>query len=555
MANIKYLTEKGAVVTINTNKQIASGGEGAIYIHPNNKDKVIKIYHKSRTTDFGKSLKSLSVLDGKFFVKPEEILYDNNNQVAGFIMRYIDLNKFFVLKKLTAKSFCQQNNFDRKFKFKVQENLKKAVENAHSHNIVIGDLNPFNIFFNTLGEVVLVDVDSYATPTKPHNGVLLEDIRDFMLFPKINHQTDAFAFDVLTYWMFCYVHPYRGNCPRYKTLEERIVDKASILSGMPDIGIPNVHEPFNNPDILNQFIEVFQNGKRFLVNLNASVAVPVNIPPYQPLNLSSNELYIRLIEDNVIYVNASENLLIVKKQNDEFKTYNLTNYGTYNIIKNFVGCKDVFVGNKNIVELRDKKLFYNNIEIKNIVLPDYINYLVHNETIFILDVDGERYYQLSIDNILNNQIQAEIKPIFSPSIQITDTIIQNIGGSSWLFIPNKNNYIMVKTNLNVKNAYVRKNIACIEHIENNKVKYDLFKLEGSKLDFITNLTDFSYFDVKGDFIFVPKDNKIDLISILRKQVIVQMDCPVCKCDSKLFQTNSGMILYTDNKVYHINKKQ
>ena len=124
MANTKYLTENGKVVTINTNKQIASGGEGAIYIHPDNKSKVVKIYHNSRTTDFGKSLKSLNALDGKFFVKPEEILYDNKNQVAGFVMRYIDLNKFFVLKKLTAKSFCLQNGFDRKFKFGVFTSFK-----------------------------------------------------------------------------------------------------------------------------------------------------------------------------------------------------------------------------------------------------------------------------------------------------------------------------------------------------------------------------------------------------------------------------------------------
>ena len=96
---------------------------------------------------------------------------------------------------------------------------------------------------------------------------------------------------------------------------------------------------------------------------------------------------------------------------------------------------------------------------------------------------------------------------------------------------------------------------CIEHVENNKIKYGLYNIEGTKLDFICDLNDFAYFDVKGDYIFVPQDGKINLISILRKEIIMTIDCPVSKADSKLYQTNGGMIIFTtSNKTYFINKK-
>lgn len=555
-----YLSENGEIVTIDTSKQIASGGEGVIYIHPKNKAKAIKIYHNSRPSKFAIEFQSLKQLDDVYYVKPETVLFDKNNQVAGFIMRYIDLNKYIVFKKLTAKTFCLQNGFDRQFKYKIYQNLKRAVENAHSKGIVIGDLNPYNIFFDKFANIVLVDVDSYATKTKPHNGVLLEDIRDYILHPKINKETDAYAFDVLISWIFTYVHPFRGTLSGYKNLEERVVKKVSIFGNIPNLIIPNCYEPFQNQQTINQLVEIFQNGKRFFLDLDNNVQSLRQV--YQPLNMNSNELYIRLLETNVSQILVSEKLGAFKTSNG-YKIYNLANYGVYNqtniIDMNNIDMNNIdnlFIGNNNVLILKEKNLYHNQTKIANIEFPESCKFIVQNNTIFVLDVENDKYYQYDIDSLMGGKLVTQINTIFSPSVQINDAIIQSIGNLSYLFIPNKAIYSMVKIDIpNVKNAYIRKNVVCLEHIKSNKTEFSFFEIKGTRLEYIIDTSDFSYFDVKGDFIFVPKDKKIDLISILRKSVVVTMDCPVSKNDSVLFQTNSGIILHTDNNVYHINKKQ
>jgi hypothetical protein len=56
-------------------------------------------------------------------------------------------------------------------------------------------------------------------------------------------------------------------------------------------------------------------------------------------------------------------------------------------------------------------------------------------------------------------------------------------------------------------------------------------------------------------LFIPQTNKIELIFIPRKELVMTIDCPICKPDSKVFQTNAGMIILDNNKIYFVNKKK
>lgn len=69
-----------------------------------------------------------------------------------------------------------------------------------------------------------------TTPHKPHNGVLLDDIRDWIQHPKINKTTDLYSYDVLVFWMLTFLHPFRGEYPICKTLEERVCKKPDWLN-------------------------------------------------------------------------------------------------------------------------------------------------------------------------------------------------------------------------------------------------------------------------------------------------------------------------------------
>lgn len=550
---MKYNYKNGESIILDAKNKFAAGGEGSIFLHPKKKNKCVKIYHNVKSKTLAPVYSDLSKLDSKWFVKPEELLYTDKGDLAGFEMQYVDLNKWFIFKKLTTKSFCDQQGIGRKFKFIVYENMKKAILDAHSKNIVVGDLNPYNIFVNDKGEVLFVDVDSYATKDKPHSGVLLEDIRDYTLHPHINQKTDVFAFDVLIWWMFTYVHPYRGNTKLYKNLEERIVKKASILGAIPDLILPPVYEKFTNQDILKQFFEIFQNGMRFIIDLSGNNIVVHNVPAFQPLNLSSKDLYIRVLDQNVKQVFCSGKLLGLRMQDDSFKIYNVGNYGVFNQ-KDHFSAENIFIGDENYLKMNNGALSSQNGPIKNIILPLNYKSIVINNTLFVIDEDNNMGMKIAIDSIINGQISNIGMPIFSPSIQIGDSIVQFIGDSNWFLIPSGTNHNTVKTNLNIKNAYYRGGIFCIEHLDNNKIKYSLYKCVGTQLEHIYDLSEFCYFDVKGEYVYVPQDNKIDLISILRKEVIMTIDCGVCTNYSRIFHTNSGMLIHTDDKIYLVNKK-
>ena len=66
-------------------REIAAGGEGKVYEHPSDKNKVIKVYHQARSSSFMlhlQQLAKLSLADG--FVTPGEIYVDKSGQVLGF---------------------------------------------------------------------------------------------------------------------------------------------------------------------------------------------------------------------------------------------------------------------------------------------------------------------------------------------------------------------------------------------------------------------------------------------------------------------------------------
>lgn len=554
---MNYFYEDGTAIALNPTKKFASGGEGSIFMHPKNKQKCLKIYHTPKPHNAVDSYKQLGALNSTYFIKPEKMLFTPKGELAGFEMQYIDVNQFFILKKLMTKSFCDQNNFDRTFKFTVYRNLKKAIEDAHSKNIVIGDLNPYNILFDKLGNIYFVDVDSFATKHKPHSGVLLEDIRDWILHPHINHQTDAFAFDVLVYWMFTYLHPYRGTTKMYKNLEERVIKDASVLHPhkIPDLITPPVYEKFTNTDIVHQFEEIFQNRKRFLVDLSNATVIPQNVPAFQPINLNSSDLFIRLISDDVVWADATLGLLAIKLKSGAYKVYNVNNYGVCSELDSFTA-DDVYLGNTNFLKKRQNILYFGNSPLTNVNLPSNAFSIGTNNTLFVLDQESNYAWKFAIDNIINNNIQADKMEMYAPSVQIVDGgILCFIGDSYWLFLPNKTLHNTIKTQLKIKNAYYKNGFYCLETVDKGKVTYGIYKINNNTLDFIYGLNEFSYFDVKGDYLFIPQSQKIDLVFIPRKELVMTIDCPVCKSDSKLFQTNSGMIVMDNNKIYFINKKK
>lgn len=534
-------------------KAFASGGEGWVCEHPQDKSQVIKIYHKERDLKLEQSLLELQKLPVEF-IKPNEIFYTQTGSIAGFSMKYIEMSKYVILKKIFNNTFCLQNGFDKKVKFKIYQNLKKAVEQAHCAGIIIGDLNPYNILVNNQGEVVMIDVDSFGTKSKPHNGVLLEDIRDWLYHPKVDENSDKYAFDVLTFWMFTFLHPFRGDYPQHKTLEERVCKKSSVLSSLP-ITIPKCYQPFQNKEIIEQFFEVFQNGKRFLVDLSGQPQILQIQTVSQPDLIDSNSLYIRKVADGIVKVKISNNHLAYLK-GGIWNILSIKDFGMYNQLYTISDAENVFVGNENVVYLKNNYLFNKGNQIKNVSNTHGLNIFSDNNSIFSTSDVLNKYEVHSIDDILNDSILSHQSEIYVKSLQYGDGAFwQQIGNNKWLIDCNKNQFNLIKTKFNIKNAYKRNGYVLIEHVDNNKTRYTICKINGLNLEVGCDIPEWRYFDVKQGFIFIPEDGKINLINPVNNWKIVStIECPISSFDSKIFHTNAGMIIQNGDSVYLVNKK-
>lgn len=548
---MKFNDGAGGIIYLNQNDSVASGGEGKIFIHPNNKNHAIKIYHDPKPHSFKAKFNELAPLSANNFVKPLSPLYNKNNGVAGFIMSYIDTSKYFVFKKLTSKTFCIQNKLDRKFKYKVYQNIKTALQNASNNNIIIGDLNPYNIFIDKNANVMFVDVDSYGTKSFPHNGVILDDVRDFVLDPHINEKTDCYAFNVLIFWMFTYVHPYRGMLAGYNSLKERAINCVSVLKKRTGLKLNNVYEEFTNPVIIEQFIEVFENKKRFIVDLAATQTTIAPQLNYIPPALNNKDVYIQMISQNILNIKCSKNLMSLKKDG-YFEIFNLSNYGKASLKWN-KHVDEAFIGQQNFLLLQDGKLIFNNNTIKNVtiennnkIFSDYYGIMVFNE--------NNTCIKINPDAIINNNADFDIMNCFYPSVNVEDAVLQQIGDKTFLLILNGTSHRTIPLEKNIKNAYYRHNVVLVEYIENNNVKYSLYSTKEYKIKHITDLDDFSYFGVNDDLIFIPGEEVIKVFSISSNKEILNIECKQCKSHSKIFYTNAGIVLYTDGNVYLLNKK-
>jgi hypothetical protein len=265
------------------------------------------------------------------------------------------------------------------------------------------------------------------------------------------------------------------------------------------------------------------------------------------------DLAIRSIEKNIEEVRCTSNLLAYRK-NGTWTILNVANYGAYSKVATVDG--GVYLGNKNFIYLQSGKMWHNGIELKNVQIPLGASIFSDNGSVFVCDVHDNYQLTLSIDSIMSGQILMDRKPIYGKSLTFGDSVIQNIGTDKWLLSFNGNMFNLIKSGLHLKNAYVRNGYGLFEHIRNNKVGYTLGKLNGLKIEFGSDLSDFRYFDVKGGFLFIPADGKIDMINPVNNwKIVSSIDCHVCTEQSKIFHVGAGMVVQSGDELWLVNRKQ
>jgi serine/threonine protein kinase len=547
-------TSKGKEIDISKGKEIAAGGEGRILEHPMVKNRVIKIYHSPRPASFARHLEALSGLDESIFVKPKEIYFNGRGQVCGFDMEYVNFNNYHLFNKLFNKAFCTANHITTSYKSSLLKRVKQAIEDLHALNIIVGDLNQYNIFVSDKGEVKFVDVDSYATSAWPHNGVLLDDIRDWTTL-NINKQTDGWAYDILGFWITTYCHPFKWVLPgNTESLEQRVKAGKSYLSSIRGIKIPALYEPPSG-EILKQFLEIF-SGRRYMVSFDG-VHVPVSAVIRQPV--ASTSLDIRELFTGVKKVNASCGRIAV--YTDKWMLVETKIPRVTSLLKTADGddtfdCDELFPSSSTYAYIKNKTLFGQkntaSLYLNNSVVSSSLVYY-NAGSLVVYDTAADKQWNFDI-SLQMAGISASTTAVFVKSIIVNEVPIQNFGGKKFLNVPDRTRYIMIEVPLGTKTAYYCGGFFAAEYKDKSRVKYvisDYSFNEGRgahlELDFLP------YFAAKDKLLFVPENGKIQVYKDYA--LLVEMDAPICTRDSRLYTTDSGILLLENGILYLLNTKK
>lgn len=151
-------------------EELGSGGEGAVFT-TNVQGTVAKIYKASSLTE-GKYNK-LQLMVGKDLTYPgicypQELLFNDKKEFVGYLMPEAKgrelKNYLFIPKKVFER---RHPNMKRQDLVELTITILEKMKFLHDHNIVLGDINPFNILVVSPKEIYFVDVDSYQVEGYP----------------------------------------------------------------------------------------------------------------------------------------------------------------------------------------------------------------------------------------------------------------------------------------------------------------------------------------------------------------------------------------------------
>lgn len=148
--------------TYEINEQpLGKGGEGSVYQVAGNTSYVIKIYNEQfKSIRFEKVSAMIRVPLTKHALEsiswPIDIVFDDNNQFVGYVMKMIKPGK-------SIYEVASDTNYSLLKKIIIAKNLCAVVNSFHEANLVCGDFNPRNIIIDTkTGHVNLIDMDSFC---------------------------------------------------------------------------------------------------------------------------------------------------------------------------------------------------------------------------------------------------------------------------------------------------------------------------------------------------------------------------------------------------------
>src|SRR5262245_25750531 len=147
-------------------RQLASGGEGAVFALPNDPSRVAKVYHRPPTAQTVEKLAAMVRLANPQLLSlaawPVGLVYHaRTRQLAGFVMpRLSDCEPIPHLYNPVQRLKCYPRaGWD--FQVRAALNLAAAFDEVHKAGCLVGDVNQSNAQVSARALVRLIDCDSF----------------------------------------------------------------------------------------------------------------------------------------------------------------------------------------------------------------------------------------------------------------------------------------------------------------------------------------------------------------------------------------------------------
>lgn len=546
-----------STIDIDVSKEINRGGEGTIYQHPSRVDEVIKVYHANGNLST-KVLTELMQLPDNF-IKPMELFYDKSGKLKGLSMKYLDTKALSLLSNIFSKASAQKGGFTDKVRSLICENLAISLVEAHKVGVIVGDLNPYNIFCSPKGEVFFIDVDSFQTSSRKHSGTMLPDIRDW-LSSVIDEKSDYFALSILMFNLMTHVHPYKGVHKSIKTIEERVIRKISILSGDKDLIIPSFYEPFAEVNTGGQFYNIFQKGYRIIPSVNGATYTQsfVSKGPIGVASIQQGDLIIKTISLDVEDFNCTDNYFYIRKDTDQFTIYTCKTQGSYAPLQTHQG-QACLLGNKNVVMVNYGRLY--NVTglmelVYNFIEPLNSSMYYNNGQCVYFDGNTDTYSLLHIDEILNGtHIAIDKGVIYTKSVTVQQGVTQAISGQKWILDIASGVMITLRSPYTPLDVYMSPSgkYGVLETKDTQGIKHQLFSVSGMSMTGGPMLDGMQLFAEKGDYLYIPTNGAMDVYRKLDLMKVATIACRYVNEQSVLKSCNAGILCLTGDTLHLFNK--
>ncbi len=555
-----FIKNKGSR-TLTQKQYLAQGGEGTIYVVGN---EVYKIYHDPNKMIPTGKIQELSVINDDNVIKPEDILLDQQNNVVGYTMKYVQ--DTYALCQLFTKAFRERNKLTPDMMLDLVRKLQDIVNNIHKHHILVVDLNEMNFLAaKDFDQIFAIDVDSYQTPHYPATAIM-DSIKD-RHSKTFSELTDWFSFGVVAFQMLTGLHPYKGKHPTIKNWNDRMEKNISVFNK--EVSIPSVCYPFSViPKIyLDWFKAVFEDGKRMLPP--ADLQAVSNIITTINKIVGSNNFDINEIAafvDNIIKVKYFGSRITI------------TNSGVYDGNRklcdskpNMKVIKTPKMGNVICANIEYGKLkLYDATYKKDIPVSIYASDIMEcNGRLYIRSIASVLETQFSE---LGNNIIASFKIVGNISEHATDffdgVVFQNLLGAYHISLfPNSGMCYQVRIkeidNYKIIDAKFDNGILMIVGVKNGK--YDKFILRFdhtySQYD-IRSIVDISYSGLNfvctdaGICVHLNENEEVEIFSSTKNSASIKIiDDDVIDSNMTLCKNGSKIEFYSGDKLYSFAMKK